>query len=148
MMRSPVLRGITSAALVALFLVAVPAGAQIEERPGALALVQAKFYGYATPVIVVAPDDEVTFTNIDLEKHDVVQDVAADGFGAKKPQPWCKKPKKGHAHVHEECPLFWSKLIGLGDTTPIKGLQNLESGQIYSFYCTLHHGMKGKLVVR
>jgi plastocyanin len=129
---------------------AAPAGAGGDERPGAFALPQAKVTGYATPVIVVERGEEVTFTNLDLEKHDVVQDVETDGFGSKKRMPWCKK-KKADAHGHHhasDCPIFWSKLTGLGDTTPILGLQNVKSGEVYSFFCTLHHGMKGKLIVR
>lgn len=128
---------------------APPAAAAGDERPGALALVQAKVTGYATPVIVAERGEEVTFTNLDLEKHNVVQDVATDGKGSTKRMPWCEKPKSdGHGHHHAECPIFWSKLIGLGETTPILGLKNVKPGEIYSFFCTLHHGMKGKLIVR
>ncbi|MDQ3963727.1 MAG: plastocyanin/azurin family copper-binding protein [Actinomycetota bacterium] len=128
---------------------APPAAAASDERPGALALVQAKITGYATPVIVAERGEEITFTNLDLEKHNVVQDVAIDGKGSKKRMPWCEKPKSdGHEHHDTECPIFWSKLIGLAETTPILGLDNVKSGEIYSFFCTLHHGMKGKLIVR
>ena len=135
-----------------LLLLGAPVGAQVPEHPGALALPQAKFYGYATPVIVVSPGEEVSFVNIDIEMHDVVQDVAADGVGTKKPMPWCKKSKKkkghgGHSHGGE-CPIFWTPLISLGKTTPIYGLENVKSGDSYTFLCTLHHGMKGTLIVR
>lgn len=127
---------------------APPAALASDERPGALALVQAKVTGYATPVIVVTRGEEITFTNLDLEKHNVVQDIATDGKGSKKLMPWCEKPKSGHhGQHHAECPIFWSELIGLGETAPVLGLNNVKSGEIYSFYCTLHHGMKGKLIV-
>ena len=130
-----------------------PSRAQVAERPGALALPQAKVYGYATPVIVVTPGEEVSFTNVDIEMHDIVQDVATDGVGSKKPMPWCKKAKKKkghgrHSHHGTGCPLFWTPLISLGKTTPIYGLQNVESGETYTFLCTIHHGMSGTLVVR
>jgi len=131
---------------------AAPAGAGGDDRHGVVALPQAKVTGYATPVIVAERGEEITFNNFDLEKHDVVQDVETDGFGSKKRLPWCPKKKKksahGHDHDHGECPLFWSKLIGLGESTRILGLKNLKPGETYSFFCTLHHGMKGTLIVR
>ena len=99
----------------------------------------AKFYGYATPLVVVEPGAEISYYNFDIEKHNVVQDAIADGVYSKKKQPWCRDFPKG------KCPVFWSKMIGLGDT-PIKGLENVEPGQLYTFYCTLHPGMKGRLV--
>ena len=144
------LRSAAVGAVLALVALGLPAHAQVAERPGALALPQAKLYGYATPVIVVTPGEEVSFTNIDIEMHDVVQDVEADGVGSKKAMPWCKKGKKkkhkhGHSHAGQ-CPIFWSPLISLGETTPIYGLENVKSGETYSFYCTIHHGMTGTLV--
>lgn len=140
------------AAAIVVALVGAPASAVTEQRPAVIALTQAKITGYATPVVVVERGEEITFNNFDLEKHDVVQDVETDGFGSKKRLPWCEKKKKksddhGHHH-HDGCPLFWSKLIGLGQSTKILGLKNLKRGETYSFFCTLHQGMKGKLVVR
>ena len=109
----------------------------------------AKFWGYATPVIVIAKGEALTYTNLDVEKHDVVQDVEADGFGGPKKMPWCKKAKSaGHEHHSHGCPVFWSDLIGLGASTEVLGLENVKAGTTYSFMCTLHHGMKGKLIVR
>lgn len=128
----------------------VEAGPSPETRPAAVALPQAKSYGYATPVIVVEVGEEVTFTNLDTDLHDVVQDTETDGFGAKKMMRWCE-PSAGGGHKHgkaNDCPLFWSGLIGLGDTTRILGLDNVESGRTYSFFCSRHHGMKGQLIVR
>ncbi len=127
----------------------VDAGTQERTRPAAIALPQAKVYGYATPVIVVSKGEEVTFTNIDTDLHDVVQDTETDGFGAKKMMRWCEPGVEGHDHEGGDvCPLFWSGLIGMGDTTRILGLKKLESGKTYSFFCTRHHGMKGKLIVQ
>lgn len=114
--------------------------------PSAVAGPQAKFYGYLTPVVTVAKGDTLSFSSLDLERHDFVQDVAVDGFGGPKKMPWCAT---GHHHGHgQPCPVFWSKLIGLGESTEVLGLKNLESGKTYSFFCSLHHGMKGKLVVQ
>ena len=139
------------AAVTGLSIIGAPVEAQLAERPAAVALAQAKFYGYATPVVVVTAGEEASFINIDIEMHDVVQDVATDGVSSKKRMPWCKKMKKGHgahSHGHGGCPIFWTPLISLGETTPIYGLENVKSGETYTFLCTIHHGMTGTLVVR
>jgi plastocyanin len=109
---------------------------------GALALTgpQAKFYGYLTPVIAAAKGGDLTYTNLDLERHNVVHDVAQDGFGGPSDQPWCKQFKGA------KCPVFYSELIGLAQSEPVLGLENLEPGTTYTFFCTLHPGMKGTLL--
>jgi len=112
---------------------AVAEGMPVVSGPGA------KFGGYASAAVVVQPGAKITYYNFDIEKHNVVHDAIADGVYAKKKMPWCRDfPKK-------KCPLFWSQLIGL-DQTPVLGLENLKAGQAYTFYCTLHPGMKGRLV--
>lgn len=105
---------------------------------------EAQEYGYLTPQVVVNQGGTLQYANFDVVRHNVVQDVAADGFGYKGPkrkQPsWCKQFKK------HKCPLFYSKLQGLTQTEDVQGVDNLKPGT-YSFYCTLHPGMKGKLTV-
>ena len=44
--------------------------------------------------------------------------------------------------------LFRSELAGTGETMAVEGVENVESGQTYRFYCSLHPGMKGQLIVR
>jgi plastocyanin len=44
--------------------------------------------------------------------------------------------------------LFASKVSGLGEVSPVQGLDKVKSGQTYGFFCTLHPGMRGNLVVR
>lgn len=100
----------------------------------------AQFYGYLTPAAVAA-GAPVTFTNADIVRHDVVQDPGVDGVAGPDDQPWCNRFPAG------ECPVFWTPLIGLGESADVEGLENAEPGRLYSFYCTLHPGMKGKLVV-
>jgi len=105
---------------------------------------QAQSYGYLTPQLVITKGGSLQYSNIDIVRHDVVQDVNVDGKGYTGPltkQPaWCKQFKKRH------CPLFYSKLEGLGQTENVLGVEKLKPGT-YSFYCTLHPGMKGKLTV-
>lgn len=99
------------------------------------------FYGYLTPVMVVRSGGELTYANFDIVQHDVVHDVQTDEVANKKKDKWCKSFDKGR------CPLFWSPRAGLGDAVQVEGLQNLKTGNVYTFYCTLHPGMKGRLVV-
>ena len=81
---------------------------------------------YATPVAVTTVDGSVTFVNFDVAQHDVVAD---------------EKGPDGQ-------PLFRSDLIGFNETAPVKGLDRVQSGKTYGFYCSLHPGMNGQLVVQ
>jgi plastocyanin len=101
----------------------------------------AKYYGFLTPVVVIQKGGSITYTNVDLERHNVVQDVNADGAHGSAKAKWCGLFPKGR------CPIFYSALIGLGQSEPVQGLSAVKPGQVYTFYCTLHPGMKGHLVV-
>ena len=138
------------AVIAALLVLATPThSATLEATPVAVSGPFAQFWGYVTPVLVVEKGGTLTYANFDVVKHDVVHDVERDGFGTKKKMPWCEEEKHGHHHDHGgPCPVFWSALTGLGDTTEVLGLKNLKPGTIYTFFCTLHHGMKGTLIAR
>lgn len=87
---------------------------------------EAQSTGYATPVVPVNAGNQVSYVNLDIVQHDVTSvDKGPDGR-----------------------PLFQSKLIGLGESTTIPGTEKLESGKQYAFYCSVHPGMKGTLVVQ
>ena len=95
-------------------------GSAILTGPGAAAL------GYLTPVMVAEKDGSLSYTNLDVVQHDVVaRDRAADGQ-----------------------PVFRSRLAGLGETVPVEGLDRVESGSTYPFFCSLHTNMQGQLIVR
>jgi plastocyanin len=80
---------------------------------------------YATPLVHTSVGGDVSFVNFDAAQHDVVADEkGADGQ-----------------------PVFRSKLIGFNQTAPVDGLKNVKSGTTYTFYCSLHPGMHGQLVV-
>ncbi|MBW3657927.1 MAG: PQQ-binding-like beta-propeller repeat protein [Actinobacteria bacterium] len=108
----------------------VPAGTVIAAHPSSFAS------GYTTRAAVVPVGGELTFVNGDLAPHDVVA-FSADGSDD---QPWCGPFKSG------DCPLFWSELIGLGESTPVLGTDHLTAGQTYDWYCTIHPSMRGTLV--
>ena len=98
--------------------------------------------GYLPPVVVVAPGENLDYSNFDVASHNV---VAADAYVPKKKAKkvkWCSGFDKG------KCPLFWSPAIGVGETTSVLGLERVKSGTQYGFLCTLHPNMKGTLVVR
>jgi plastocyanin len=101
----------------------------------------AQFHGYAAPVVVTQKRGTVTYVNLDIAPHNVVQDPRADGVAGPKKKPWCKAFRK------RACPVFWTKQIAIGQQTNVLGLESVKPGKTYSFYCTLHPGMRGTLVV-
>ena len=69
-------------------------------------------------------------------------------FKTPRPMVSAARPRCHGDHEHgEECPVFWTKLIGLGQSTDVKGIDKVKPGTVYSFFCTIHPGMKGKLIV-
>jgi polyvinyl alcohol dehydrogenase (cytochrome) len=97
-----------------------PAGGAVVAVPGST------YTTYATPVMVTQVGGPLSFMNFDLPQHDVVSD---------------DKGPDGRA-------LFQSKLSGLGEVAPIEGLDRVKSGSTYGFFCSLHPGMRGSLIVR
>lgn len=97
---------------------------------------------YATENTVVAKDAAAasppSFLNLDQNLHDVValNDRRPDGSA-----PWCFQYESG------ACPLFWSRLVGQGVTTPVEGFGDMQPGS-YQFYCSIHPEMIGTVVVR
>ncbi len=81
---------------------------------------------YATPVATTAVGGTLEFVNLDLAKHDVQStEKAPDGT-----------------------PLFSTPLIDLGETAPVEGLDRVQAGRAYEFFCSIHPGMRGTLNVR
>ena len=131
-------RAVVAAASAALVLAAsAPAHAAIAAAvPGSFAA------GFATPVVVAAQGETVTFVNADAAPHNFVADgVYLSKKDAKKSR-WCS------GYTLKTCPLFWSPTIAAGETTGVEGLERLEAGKQYPFFCSLHPGMKGTLVIR
>jgi polyvinyl alcohol dehydrogenase (cytochrome) len=95
-------------------------GSAIVAGPGAV------YTTYATPVMTVEKGGSLSFVNLDAPQHDVTSDdKGPDGK-----------------------PLFYSKLSGLGEVAPVQGLDRVESGKQYGFFCSIHPGMRGTLIVR
>ncbi|HEV3229233.1 MAG TPA: PQQ-binding-like beta-propeller repeat protein [Solirubrobacteraceae bacterium] len=97
-----------------------PQGPSVVAGPGAAST------GYATPAIVSFAGGKLSFTNLDVVQHDVTSDD----------------------HGPDGRPLFQSKLVGLGESAVVTGTDKLQSGKSYAFYCSVHPGMRGTLVVQ
>lgn len=98
--------------------------------------------GFIPPVIIIAPGEGITYANADIAPHNF---MAYDAFLTKKQ---AKKTEWCSAYDATKCPLFWSDTITAGSSTEVLGLERVKSGKTYGFYCSIHPGMKGTLVVR
>ncbi|HYP22278.1 MAG TPA: plastocyanin/azurin family copper-binding protein [Actinomycetota bacterium] len=126
---------VASAALV--LAASAPAHAAVAAAvPGSFAA------GFATPVVVAAQGEGITFVNADPAPHNFVADGVYLSKKEAKKARWCT------SFSAKSCPLFWSPTVAAGETTEVEGLERLETGQQYPFFCSLHPGMKGTLVVR
>lgn len=86
----------------------------------------ATFTGYATPAALVQAGEGASFNNADtMATHNVVSNAPG--------------PHRGR--------LFSTPLIPGGQTVPIEGVEALAAGT-YGFFCTLHTGMTGELIVQ
>lgn len=134
-MRRSLVLGSTLACLV--LGVAAPASAAVAvTAPGGFAL------GFVPPVVVIAEGEGVTYANADVAPHNfIAEDTYVPAKQAKKTK-WCSAYDKG------KCPLFWSPTITTGESTEVLGLEGVKSGEQYAFFCSVHPGMKGTLIVR
>jgi plastocyanin len=96
------------------------AGSAVVAGPGAASTT------YATPVMVSQGGGSLSFANLDVAQHDVTA---------------MQKGSNGK-------PLFQSPLIGFGQTAVVEGADELDAGQTYDFFCSIHPGMRGQLIVR
>lgn len=94
--------------------------------------------GFTTIVVAVSKSAPTTYVNGDaLALHNV---EASSALGPDS-NYWCVLYTPGR------CPLFWSPLIGVGQSTPVVGLQNAEVGRTYAFRCAPHASMTGLFVI-
>jgi plastocyanin len=121
---------------------------------------------YGLPGTVAQVGGELTFANLDIQRHDVVAATAVAPNQCTSPNPaicpagtpfWCLPPDPTQAWTPTggdndlpfppgTCPMFWSRLISVGTTTEVFGLEHLTSGTAYEFLCSIHRMMRGTLV--
>jgi plastocyanin len=120
---------------------------------------------FGQPATVAQVRGELTFVNLDAARHDVqaVNDFAPYQCTSTSPEicpsgtpTWCLPPDPTKIWTTGgnndlpfppgTCPMFWSRLISIGSTTLVLGMEYLTSGQTYEFYCSIHRAMRGTLV--
>ena len=127
------------------------------ERVGSSAIVAvpgSRAGGYATPVVVIQPGDEVTFVNTEPFSHDV-RSVAMGPDDTRWCRPWDpsepRHPKRNPRQFPiGKCPLLWSLPISMtvgAVETKVFGTENLVPGSTVEFYCTVFPDMRGTVVV-
>lgn len=92
--------------------------------------------GYANAVAVVDVAGTLTFVNADISAHDLVAREAGPSDA-----PWCSR-YAGQG----SCPLFASRIVGLGGEAVVEGTDRLAPGATYGFFCSIHPWMSGTLV--
>lgn len=103
---------------------------------------------YLPKVMVTSTAGGLEFLNLDLNRHDLVAEVETED-GEVRPDhvrpsssaPWCA------SFEDEPCPLFWTDLLGTGESAVVEGLADAVPGTTYHFFCTIHPYMQGELVV-
>jgi plastocyanin len=136
-MRSRLLATTAAAAIVLVVGASAPAHAAVAAAaPGGF------LTGFATPVVAAAQGEAITFVNTDIAPHNFVADDVFLSKKEAKRSRWCS------AFTPTTCPLFWSPTITGGEQANVEGIERLESGKQYPFYCTVHPSMKGTLVIR
>lgn len=132
------IKGVAVAGAIASLIVAAtgsPAGAAVAlAGPGGFAV------GFATPVVIAPAATGLTFVNGDIQPHNVIANETFLSKKVAKKNAWCKDYPKG------KCPAFWSETVPLGETAEVLGLENLTTGEQYSFFCSIHPAMVGTLV--
>lgn len=131
---------LTGAMALTLFLLAPGVEAQVGASATILATPGSVAYGYATPVVAIEVGEDLTFQNLDVVQHDVTARLSGP-----EDEAWCEDNTRPTLD-EGDCPILWSSRIGTNRTTPVEGTENLEPGQAYPFYCSLHPWMNGVVV--
>jgi spore coat protein A len=92
--------------------------------------------GFASPQVLALQGQSLSLLNIDTVAHTLTS-------VASKP----KRVKYGKTYFTIRVPLFDSGSIAGATLGDVKGVAGLKPGS-YGFYCSMHTGMKGTLVVQ
>lgn len=120
---------------------------------------------YVPPAAVMQAGGKLTYVNADTAPHDFlaekpapVQCPSSPGVCPEGTPSWCLPPdpsepwqkfpgKNALPFPAGDCPIFYTPLIFLGQTTVVQGTDALVGGETYDYYCSIHANMFGKLVV-
>lgn len=109
---------------------------------------------YTQPVAFAQQGDAITYVNADIATHDVTSFEMGPATAAHCVEdfdpftPGTQERFPPGPNGESRCPLIYSELIGAARTTPVRGLENVgTAARIIDFYCSIHRGMTGKLVV-
>lgn len=102
----------------------------------AVAPPQGAVVGFAGPYAVAVQGQALSLLNVDTVAHTITS-------VASKP----KRIKYGKKYFTIRVPLFDSGSIAGAAVGDVKGVAGLKPGS-YAFYCSMHTGMKGTLVVK
>lgn len=105
---------------------------------------------FSTAAMAVRVGDRPLLVNADVSPHGI--ESAAVGADDR---PWCGlvDPSKQEGPANPrlkplgQCPLFWADWVSTGGTSPVLGLEGVESGRVYAYRCTVVPGMTGNLFV-
>ena len=160
------LRGVLAAAVL-LAMLWVPAGRAAAADGGPFVIVSGPGSGnstYLPPVAIARARNDLMLVNADPARHDVlaaehyapVQCPDEPGMCPEGTPVWCL-PQDPSAEWNAvtnllpyppgECPLFWSALIGIAESTPVLGTEYLQPGELYPFTCSIHPWMNATLYV-
>lgn len=126
--------GVAAAGLLASSVAATAAPAPVPSL--AVAPPQGAVVGFALPEAVVLQGQALSFLNADVVAHTLTS-------VATKP----KRIKYGKKYFTIRVPLFDSGSVSSLGNADVKGVTGLKPGS-YAFYCSMHTGMKGTLVVQ
>lgn len=125
---------VSACGALAVAVLAVPSSAEPLPTGVVNAIVgpQGSTAGYLTRTVVSTTGSVVTFVNLDQTTHDITSRATKTVV--------VKKKKK-------QVPLFRSEIVAGGATGTIAATATLAAGS-YDFFCSLHPGMTGTLMVQ
>ena len=132
------LRAVLAGAASAVLAVTTAASAAPKVPAPALAIAgpEAATAGFTSRVVLAVQGQALTFVNADVSGHTLTSKQT-------KPQ----RVKFGSKYYVIRVPLFDSSGVNPGATRDVKGVTALKPGS-YDFYCSLHTGMTGQLLVK
>lgn len=136
MIRWNATRPVLAVAAIAALGFSTMANAAVPAPAVAVAGPQGATAGFVSKVAVAAQGQALTFVNADVSGHTLTSKATKK-----------KLVRYGKKVYVTYVPLFDSDGVNAGGTADVKGVKTLKPGT-YDFYCAMHTGMTGKLIVK